>query len=79
MDRSIWNFHLNELCIGVTLLISVLSTDALLKFVTSILFFIHYNLSIAIIQVNRRKGVLIVPILFSVLPKKIRNRFIENM
>lgn len=79
MDKTIWRFHLNEFALGFTLLASVLSTNMLIKGINLILFFINYNLLLANIQINRRKGTLIVPILFSVLPKKLRNELIEIM
>jgi len=79
MDKHIWNFHLNEFCLAVTLIVSILSGDILLKGINLILFFINYNMLLVNIQVNRKRGTIILPILFSLLPKKIRNKLIENM
>lgn len=68
-------FHLLEFLFGVFLVLSA----ALQSWAFVILSIFYYEYLVILIQVLRKNGVIIYPIVIYILPKKLKKRIMENM
>lgn len=72
-DKLYWLYQFNEMMFGLSVLFTIHNIWNLVAV------FLFYNNSITLVQMLRKQGQIVIPLMFWLLPKTKRNKFLENM
>jgi len=78
MDKDTWNFHITDFILGICLILQF-TDDITLKFICVLGIFICYQLQIMNIQFMRKKGTMVLPLIFSLFPKKLKEKILKDL
>jgi hypothetical protein len=78
MDKDTWNFHITDFALGISM-IMLFFEDKTLKFVCVLGIFVLYQLQIMNIQFMRKKGIIVLPLIFSLFPKKLKEQILKDL